>query len=343
VAREALWLPSFLMLLGFLPVASEAYGAHKPKATWTILAITVVCSFAYFLMSCTPSASSPDVQNLKMWNGDRSLTEGRARERLEELKKIEAEVEGEADYYRDRDLRRFRRHLSRERADIALVLDRRIEFQPHQLITHALLHDTRGLIRFIMHLGGNTLFLLVFGLRINELIGNLRMAIVYPLLAVSSALLDLWATRHGLWGSGLGASGAIAGLAGMYFIFFPVQRVRMIAYCNLWFLTAFMCLTKPFWIRGFWLLLLWFVWGDVVPVVVGWDDGTAHWAHLGGFCAGMVVALGLLLTRQVYARGDLLSVALGTRAWFFVGKPSRFNPEPRAAPAPAAPPTVAAQ
>jgi membrane associated rhomboid family serine protease len=290
-------------------------------------------------MSCTPSASSPDVQNLKMWNGDRSLTEGRARERLEELKKIEAEVEGEADYYRDRDLRRFRRHLSRERADIALVLDRRIEFQPHQLITHALLHDTRGLIRFIMHLGGNTLFLLVFGLRINELIGNLRMAIVYPLLAVSSALLDLWATRHGLWGSGLGASGAIAGLAGMYFIFFPVQRVRMIAYCNLWFLTAFMCLTKPFWIRGFWLLLLWFAWNDLVPLALHWEDDVGHWAHLGGFVSGVAVALILLVTRQVYARGDLLSVALGKRAWWIVGKPSRFI---QAQPAPEGPATVPA-
>ena len=135
----------------------------------------------------------------------------------------------------------------------------------------------------------------------------------------------------GAFGGLLGASGAVSGLAGMYFILFPVQRVRMLAFLNLWVFTAFCCLTKAFWIRGFWLLLLWFVWGDVVPVVVGWEDGTAHWAHLGGFFAGIVVALGLLFTRQVYARGDILSVALGKKAWWFVGKPSRFTKASEAA------------
>ena len=120
------------------------------------------------------------------------------------------------------------------------------------------------------------------------------LAILYPLFAALSAAVYMWATRHHHFGALLGASGAISGLAGMYFILFPVQRVRMLAFLNLWLLTAFCCLSKPFWIRGFWLLLLWFLWGDVVPVVFGWDDGTAHWAHLGGFVGGMVVALGLL-------------------------------------------------
>ena len=122
----------------------------------------------------------------------------------------------------------------------------------------------------------------------------------------------------------------------------------MLAFLNLWLLTAFCCLTKPFWIRGFWLLLLWFVWGDVVPVVFGWDDGTGALAHLGGFVAGIVVALGLLFTREVYARGDLLSVALGKRAWFFVGRPSRFTrrdalvmPQASAAPSAACEPPAA--
>ena len=342
VAREALWLPSFFMLLGFLPVASEAYGAHKPKSTWTILAITVVCSIAYFLVSCTPSANSPDVQNMMIWNGDRTGLEERARARLQELKKIEADVEEEAHRIPDRYLFRFRRELAEERDDIAVVTDHRIGFRPHQLLTHALIHDTSWFVWFILHLGSNTLFLLVFGLRINELIGNVRMAIIYPLLAVSSALVDLWATRYREFGSGLGASGAVAGLAGMYFILFPVQRVRMVAFCNLWLFTAFMCLTKPFWIRGFWLLLLWFAVNDLLPLALQWEDDVGHWAHLGGFVSGVVVALVLLVTRQVYARGDLLSVALGKRAWWIVGKPSRFAGAP-AAPSPEAPATAPAQ
>ena len=166
----------------------------------------------------------------------------------------------------------------------------------------------------------------MFGLRVNELIGNARTAVVYPLFAAISAAVHVWGTRHGDFRGLLGASGAISGLAGMYVILFPVQRVRMLWFMNLWVFTAFLCLTKAFWIRGFWLLLLWVVWGDVVPVVFGWEDGTAHWAHLGGFVSGVVVALLLLVTRQVYARGDLLSVALGRRAWWIVGRPSRFIP-----------------
>jgi membrane associated rhomboid family serine protease len=123
----------------------------------------------------------------------------------------------------------------------------------------------------------------------------------------------------------------------MYFVLFPVQRVRMLAFCNLWFLTAFCCLTKGFWVRGFWLLLMWFCWNDVVPVVLHWEDHVSHWAHLGGFITGVAVALVLLFTRQVHARSDLLSVALGKKAWFFVGKPSRFARATEGATPPALP------
>ena len=64
---------------------------------------------------------------------------------------------------------------------------------------------------------------------------------------------------------------------------------------------------------------------------------TAHWAHLGGFVAGMVFALGLLLTRAVNANGsDILSVALGKHAWALVGKPSARAAGPAKAPTPPA-------
>jgi membrane associated rhomboid family serine protease len=341
VAREAIWLPSFLLLMGFLPVASEAFGTHKPRATWAILALTVFCSVVFFRLSCTPEGSSPAVQNFLVWSGDRHKIEPKVRQRLAELKQVEKEVEDNRDRIPDYHLNKFRRELNRERSELAPLLDPRVGFRPYQLLTHALLHDTSSLLAFFFHLAGNTLFLLVFGLRINELIGNVRTAILYPLFAAFSGAVHMWGTRHGQFGGLLGASGAISGLAGMYFVLFPVQRVRMLAFLNLWILTAFCCLSKPFWLRGFWLLLLWFVWGDVVPVVFGWEDGTAHWAHLGGFVAGMVVALGLLFSRQVYARGDILSVALGKRAWIFVGKPSRYMKAHDAAPTPA-PSTVPA-
>jgi membrane associated rhomboid family serine protease len=334
VAREAIWLPSFAMLVGFLPVASEAFGTHKPRTTWVIAAVTAACSLIFFQLNCTRVGPSPVVQNMMVWSGDRAVGNADLQERLENIRKFEDEVESNADRIPDYQLRRYRRDVARARSEVAPWADPAIGFRPHQLLTHALLHDPSSLIEFIFHLGGNLLFLLVFGLRINELIGNVRTAILYPLFAVFSAAIHVWGTRHEGYGPLLGASGAVSGLAGLYFILFPVQRVRMLAFLNLWVFTAFCCLTKAFWIRGFWLLLMWFVWGDVVPVVVGWEDGTAHWAHLGGFFAGVVIALGLLFTRQVYARGDLLSVALGKKAWVFVGKPSRFMRPAASKPAP---------
>jgi membrane associated rhomboid family serine protease len=64
-----------------------------------------------------------------------------------------------------------------------------------------------------------------------------HMAIVYPSLAVVSCAIDGRQPRRALRDL-LGASGAVSGLAGMYSLCFPIQRVTpMIAYVNLWLLT----------------------------------------------------------------------------------------------------------
>jgi membrane associated rhomboid family serine protease len=207
----------------------------------------------------------------------------------------------------------------------AQLPDKGVGFQPHQLFTHAFLHGG------IPHLAGNLLFMLVFGLRVNELLGNTKTLLVYPLLAALAAGVELWANRDHPLAPSLGASGAIAGLAGMYLVFFPVQRIRMIAYMNLWVFTAFQCLSILFWIRGFWLLPLMFIWNDLVPVLVKDQDNIGHFAHLGGFGSGILLAVALLLARQAKARGDILSVVLGKRAWPLVGKPTRLSQSPPAA------------
>ena len=118
-------------------------------------------------------------------------------------------------------------------------------------------------------------------------------------------------------------------------MFFPVQRIRMVAYMNLWLFTAFQCLAVLFWLRGFWLLPALFVWNDVVPLLLKSEDHVAHWAHLGGFGSGILLAVALLVARQAQARGDIISVVLGKRAWPLVGRPNRFTELP---PAPAPPP-----
>ena len=69
-------------------------------------------------------------------------------------------------------------------------------------------------------------------------------------------------------------------------------------------------------------MVLLFISFDVFFVSLGAEDGTARWAHLGGFIAGMVIALALLLSRVLNAAGgDLITVILGRHAWKLIGRP----------------------
>jgi membrane associated rhomboid family serine protease len=176
-----------------------------------------------------------------------------------------------------------------------------------------------------MHYAGNMLFLLVFGLRVNELIGDLKFAIVYPILAMLSGWGYLISASGEHLHPMLGASGAIMGLAGMYFVFFPVQHVHV----GIWFrfvslIRISRLFLKIFRMRGFWLLVLWIGFNDVLPVYFPTrGDHVAHWGHLSGFMAGATIAIAMLITRTATARGaDLVSFALGKYAWPLLGKPN---------------------
>jgi len=189
------------------------------------------------------------------------------------------------------------------------------EFRVYQLFTNAFLHAD------IMHLGGNLLFLLVFGTRVNAAIGWWRMLIIYPILAVGASLIYLISEKGGLPIPSLGASGAIMGLAGMYMVLFPVHKMHVVGWIRLGIVTGFHLAYRTWEVRGFWVVLFYIAF-DVVAVVGRSDDGVAHWAHLGGFLVGTILALLLLIARVVNGRGaDLLSVTLGQKAWALIGKP----------------------
>ena len=301
--RVASWISPF----GLYPVASEAFGTRKPWATWIIAATTVIVSLCYFVVLVDEDAS-PAALNLMLWSGSREATESTTGEIL-----LALDSENEA---------KLVELLTQSGAP---PVPQGVQFQYHQLLTHALLHNG------LLHLAGNMLFLLVFGTRVNELIGNAKMSILYPLLAIISGIGHMLAERHAPMMPMLGASGAVMGLAGMYLVFFPVQRVRLALWAR-WFLlflplifwTWIRCSYTIFSMRGFWLLAVWVGLTDIVPVLIGSEDYVAHWAHLGGLIGGVMLALLLLVTRLSNARGsDILSVVLGRRAWALIGKPSQ--------------------
>lgn len=337
-----------------MPLASEAYGTRKPYTIWNIAALTVLCSILFLIFNM--SDPSGENRNLLLWNpkaapvasSDSGSMESMVREmigedteeivadmdddQLKRLAEIERSLRGKVP---EKDLRQRAvekmvaedlesKGVDQERLRAALTEMRgsRGEFRWYQLFTHALLHDPSSILDFVFHLGGNLLFLLVFGSRVNALIGNLATAIIYPILAAAAAGIYLMTLGNSSVPM-LGASGAIMGLAGMYLVLFPVHRV----YCAMWLRFRWWVAFKIFTLRGFWVLLIYFAYDGVMLMLdSGGGGGVAHWAHLGGCATGIVLGVAILVSRQFNCRGaDLLSVVLGRHAWALVGKPSRWH------------------
>lgn len=288
-ARAVFWwvtLPLAIIIISFgvYPLGSEAFGLRKPWVVRGIAVLTIVCTLAFW----DAVARNPDLESLYLWNGVSHELSDTERKDLTDHGWTTAEIDQLATEYQGR------------------------PFEPYQLLTHAFLHAS------VMHLALNMLFLVVLGSRVNALIGNLLTILLYPALAVISGLAQL-VTHTEFPMALLGASGAIMGLAGMYLVLFPVHKVHMGAWFR--FLLYFRFALFP--IRGFWVVLF-YIGFDVLYTALGVDSGVAHWAHLGGFIAGVVFALLLLVTRLVNARGgDILSITLGRHAWPLVGPPNR--------------------
>ena len=306
---------SWLLPFGFSPLASEAMGMRRPFTTWAVVLLTILVTFWFWFST---SAQMNTRKDLMLWSGSAPLT-------AEHIKMNYQWTDwGDADAL-DAAIMRATDEAEASNSD-RIDMDRIIveahdtltpnqqfvgRFQSHQLLTHALLHGD------IFHLAGNLIFLLILGARVNCLIGNIATVIVYPLLAVAAAGIQMLTSADTEPMAMLGASGAIMGMAGMYLVLFPVNRMHMSAWFRWWFYFRI-----KFWtMRGCWAVLA-FIAFDVLYILIGMETGTAHWAHVGGFLVGVAVALGLLLGRVLDAGGgDLLSVVLGRHAWKLIGRP----------------------
>jgi membrane associated rhomboid family serine protease len=320
-------LVSWILPVGLFPIASEAFATKKPHVTWAITAITILTSLVFFVYLMGNDHPDASALNLMHWTGSREVSQREAdgvRKALQKSYEEQERRDSSDGVLSDEARRRAAKEALADSAEQMGAPDG-VEFHWYQLLTCAFLHDPSSVFDLLMHLGGNMVFLLVFGLRVNEMVGTARMIALYVLLAVGSSYIHGLTNAHQALAPSLGASGAIMGLAGMYIVFFPVQRVHMAFWLRLrWWLTY-----KLFTMRGFWLLALWIGFNDLLPMFFKSEDQVAHWAHLGGFILGVVAALTLLLARQVNAGGgDLLSVALGKRAWALLGKPATASALP---------------
>lgn len=149
--------------------------------------------------------------------------------------------------------------------------------RPGAYITSMFLHAG------IMHLAGNMLFLWVFGDNIEDQLGHVVFFIFYVLGGVGAAFAQSMSDPNSLVPM-VGASGAIAAVMGAYLLLFPKARIDILI-----FLVVFVRIIP---VRAWIVLGLWFA----VQMVQGWttpsdQGGVAHWAHAGGFLAGVLMIL----------------------------------------------------
>jgi membrane associated rhomboid family serine protease len=149
------------------------------------------------------------------------------------------------------------------------------------LITHMFLHGGW------MHLGGNMLFLWIFGDNLEDLMGPVKFLIFYIAAGLAAAALQIGVDPASQVPM-VGASGAIAGVLGGYLLLFPRARVDVVIILIIIF--------KVFPIRAWIMLCLWFAVQVFSGVTTPSEDGgVAYFAHIGGFIAGLVLCLPLWL------------------------------------------------
>ncbi len=132
----------------------------------------------------------------------------------------------------------------------------------------------------LMHLGGNMLYLWIFGNNIEDVMGHGRFLVFYLVCglaaAMAQALPDVGSTVPMI-----GASGAISGVLGAYLLLFPKAKVQVIIPIGF-----FIMRTIPAgWLLGIWIAFQ--VMSGFSQGIAG--GGVAWWAHVGGFVAGMAL------------------------------------------------------
>jgi membrane associated rhomboid family serine protease len=134
-----------------------------------------------------------------------------------------------------------------------------------------------------LHIGGNMLYLWIFGDNIESDLGHGKFLIFYLLVGVAAALAHI-ASDPASHIPTLGASGAIAGVMGGYILLHPRADVRCLVPLG-FFVTL---LRVPAWIvLGYWFLIQ--VVSNQLNSLGGAEAGVAYMAHIGGFVAGLLL------------------------------------------------------
>jgi membrane associated rhomboid family serine protease len=143
------------------------------------------------------------------------------------------------------------------------------------LLTSMFLHSG------ILHIAGNMLFLWIFGDNVEDFYGHFIYLFFYLLCGVGSGLLHVIFNMSSTVPA-LGASGAISGVMGAYFILYPRSQILTLVFIFLVPIPAVIIL-------GLWFIMQFLsAFGTLGSVASG---GVAWWAHVGGFLLGMLITI----------------------------------------------------
>lgn len=145
-----------------------------------------------------------------------------------------------------------------------------------------------------IHLGGNMLFLWVFGDNVEDAMGPGRYVVFYLVCGLAAGLAHIFANPMSPIPT-VGASGAISGIMGAYLVLYPTARVRI-------FLFIFVARVHAWLVLVYWFGLQLFEGvSQLGPMRPDVSSSVAVWAHVGGFVAG-VVLIKLFTVRRSVAR-----------------------------------------
>ena len=140
----------------------------------------------------------------------------------------------------------------------------------------------------LLHLAGNMLFLWIYGDNVEHRLGRGRFLAAYLGTGIAATLFyTLFAGRSPV--PMLGASGAISGVLGFYFLWFPRNRVRVLVMFFPFFMRVLHVPAR--WVLGFYVIV-----DNVLPFLASAGTaggGVAYGAHLGGFLGGLAVGWGI--------------------------------------------------
>ena len=145
-----------------------------------------------------------------------------------------------------------------------------------------------------LHLLGNMLFLFVFGRSIEDRFGHFPFLLLYLVSGIAAALAQI-IVNSGSRVPTIGASGAIAGVLGAYFVCYPGARITTLIPLFILFWTVEL---PAILLLGYWFLIQFLAGFQMLSIQTATAGGVAWWAHIGGFVTGALLALTLRPRRR---------------------------------------------